>query len=152
MLNPAAAHRRHGTRLAVDVSEQLIHDRLRSRSDQQRMTLARRLGSHNRRLVQAVALMERHLETPLSLAEIASRCGVTPRQMQRLFEQHLASTPHRWYLGLRLERAHRLLTETDLGVLSVGLACGFNSAPSFSRAFREHYGRPPREVRRQPLP
>jgi len=140
--------RRHGTRLAVDVSEQLIHDRLRSRSDQQRMTLARRLGTHNRRLVQAVALMERHLETPLPLAEIARRCGITSRQLQRLFAQHLASTPQGWYLGLRLERAHQLLTETDLEVLAVGLACGFASASSFSRAFGERYGKPPRAVRR----
>ncbi|SDN91476.1 transcriptional regulator, AraC family with amidase-like domain [Halomonas shengliensis] len=141
--------RRHGTRLAVDVSEQLIHERLRSRSDQQRMTLARRLGTHNRRLVQAVALMERHLETPLPLAEIAARCGVSPRQLQRLFERHLATTPRRWYLGLRLERAHHLLTETDMEVLAIGLACGFASGTSFSRAFRERYGHPPREARRQ---
>ncbi len=142
--------RRHGTRLALDVSEQLIHDRLRSRSDQQRMALARRLGTHNRRLVQAVALMERHLEAPLALGEIARRCGITSRQLQRLFAQHLASTPQGWYLGLRLERAHQLLVETDLDVLAVGLACGFSSASSFSRAFREHYGQSPREVRQLP--
>ncbi|NAW34365.1 helix-turn-helix domain-containing protein [Halomonas alimentaria] len=141
--------RRHGTRLAVDVSEQLIHERLRSRSDQQRMTLARRLGTHNRRLVQAVALMERHLEAPLPLAEIAARCGVSPRQLQRLFEQHLSTTPRRWYLGLRLERAYHLLTETDMEVLAIGLACGFASGTSFSRAFRERYGYPPGEARRR---
>lgn len=140
--------RRHGTRLAVDVSEQLIHDRLRNRSDQQRMTLARRLGTHNRRLVQAVALMERHLEAPLPLAEIARRCGITPRQLQRLFAEHLASTPKGWYLGLRLGRAYHLLAETDLDVLAVSLACGFASASSFSRAFKERYGQPPREIRR----
>jgi len=141
--------RRHGTRLAVDVSEQLIHDRLRNRSDQQRMTLARRLGTHNRRLVQAVALMERHLEAPLSLAEIARRCGITPRQLQRLFADTLSSTPQGWYLGLRLGRAYYLLTETDLDVLAVSLACGFASASSFSRAFKERYGQPPREIRRR---
>ncbi len=139
--------RRHGARLAIDVSEQLIHERLRRRGDQQRMTLARRLGTHNRRLVEAVALMERHLEEPLSLAEVASRSGVSPRQLQRLFEQELGSSPRRWYLRLRLERAHHLLEETDMDVLAIGLACGFTSGASFSRAFRSHYGQSPRKVR-----
>lgn len=139
--------RRHGARLAIDVSEQLIHERLRSRSDQQRMTLARRLGTHNRRLVEAVALMERHLETPLTLAEVAQRSGVSPRQLQRLFEQNLGCSPRDWYLKRRLERARQLLGETDMKILSVGLACGFASSSSFSRAFRAHYGKSPREAR-----
>ncbi len=139
--------RRHGARLAIDVSEQLIHERIRTRGDQQRMTLARRLGTHNRRLVKAVALMEQHLEAPLPLAEVASRSGVSLRQLQRLFEQHLGTSPRRWYLQQRLARAWRLLTETDLNVLSVGLACGFSSSSSFARAFRAEYGQSPRQVR-----
>lgn len=147
----AVIARRHGTRLAIDVSEQLIHERLRSRGDQQRMTLARRLGTHNRRLVEAVALMERHLEAPLTVVDIAQRCGISLRQLQRLFERHLATTPRSWYLGLRLERAHYLLTETDMDVLAIGLACGFSSASSFSRAFSERHGQAPREARRQAL-
>jgi AraC family carnitine catabolism transcriptional activator len=139
--------RRHGEQLAIDVSEQLIHERLRSRDDQQRMTLARRLGTHNRRLVEAVALMESHLEVPLTLAEVASRSGVSPRHLQRLFEQELGSSPRQWYLHLRLAQARRLLTETDLSILSVGLACGFASSSSFSRAIRAHFGRSPRQLR-----
>ncbi|MDT8878042.1 GlxA family transcriptional regulator [Halomonas saccharevitans] len=141
--------RRHGSRLAIDVSEQLIHQRIRTRRDQQRMSLARRLGVHHRRLVEAVALMERYQEAPLSLAEVASRSGVSPRQLQRLFEQHLDSSPRAWYLKLRLERARQLLVETDMDVLSVGLACGFTSGSSFARAFKAHFGTTPRQVRRQ---
>lgn len=139
--------RRHGQRLAIDVSEQLVHERMRTRHDQQRMTLARRLDTHNARLVEAVDLMERHLETPLSLAEVARRSGVSLRQLQRIFEQELRSSPRDWYLGLRLERARHLLTETDLDVLVVGLACGFASSSSFSRAFRQRYGSSPRQAR-----
>ena len=139
--------RRHGQALAIDVSEQLIHERMRTRRDQQRMTLARRLGTHRRHLVDAVALMERHLETPLTLTMVAKRSGVSSRQLQRLFEQELGATPRHWYLRLRLERARQLLAETDLDVLSVGLACGFTSASSFSRAFRHHFAKTPRQVR-----
>ncbi|WP_447553326.1 GlxA family transcriptional regulator [Vreelandella sp. EE22] len=141
--------RRHGSELAVAVSEQLIHERLRSRHDQQRMSLARRLGTHNRRLVEAVALMERHLEEPLALTDVARRSGVSPRQLQRLFEQELGASPRQWYQALRLQRANRLLTETDMGVLAIGVACGFGSSSSFARAFRAQFGYSPIQARRQ---
>lgn len=141
---------RHGARLAVDVSEQLIHERLRNRHDQQRMTLARRLGTHNRRLIEAIAMMERHLEDPLTLKEIAGRVGVSSRHLQRLFEDQLHRTPRQWYLSLRLSRAQRLLTETDMAVLDVAVACGFSASSSFARAFRSQFGVSPMEVRRQP--
>ncbi|SHM19563.1 GlxA family transcriptional regulator [Vreelandella subglaciescola] len=139
--------RRHGQRLAIDVSEQLVHERMRTRHDQQRMTLARRLDTHNARLVEAVDLMERHLEAPLALTDIARRSGVSLRQLQRIFAHELGRSPRDWYLDLRLQQAHYLLTETDLDVLVVGLACGFASSPSFSRAFRQRYGCSPRQVR-----
>ncbi|MGP9633483.1 GlxA family transcriptional regulator [Halomonas sp. AOP43-A1-21] len=144
----AVIARRHGSKLAVDVSEQLIHERLRSRSDQQRMSLARRLGTHHRPLIEAVALMERHLEAPLSLADIAKRSGVSSRQLQRLFEQQLSASPRQWYQQLRLMRAQRLLAETDMGVLAIGIACGFTSSSSFARAYRAYFGHSPAEARR----
>lgn len=139
--------RRHGQRLAIDVSEQLVHERMRTRHDQQRMTLARRLDTHNARLVEAVDLMERHLEAPLALTDIARRSGVSLRQLQRIFAHELGRSPRDWYLRLRLQQAHYLLTETDLDVLVVSLACGFASSPGFSRAFRQRYGCSPRQVR-----
>lgn len=139
--------RRHGAKLAIDVSEQLIHDRIRTRSDQQRMALVKRLGTHNRRVVESVALMEQNLEEPLTLEEVASRVEVSVRQLQRLFEQELNATPRQWYLQLRTKRARRLLAETDLTVLAVGVACGFSSSSSFARTFRAHYGCSPRQVR-----
>ena len=78
--------------------------------------------------------MEQNLDTPLSLEELARRCRVSLRQLQRLFEQELSTSPRAWYLRLRLERARHLLKETDLDILSVGLSSGFTSSSSFSRA------------------
>ncbi|WP_353960459.1 helix-turn-helix domain-containing protein [Halomonas ramblicola] len=53
------------------------------------------------------------------------------------------------YEGPLPETVGFLLTETDMDVLAIGLACGFTSGSSFSRAFREHYGYSPRGGRRQ---
>ncbi|MHA3026656.1 GlxA family transcriptional regulator [Chromohalobacter israelensis] len=142
--------RRHGEALAAAVSEQLIHARMRSRHDQQRQDLTQRLGTHKHSVIEAVALMERHLEAPLPLARLAARIGISLRQLQRLFEQELGERPRDHYLRLRLQRARQLLRETDRDILSIGLACGFTSASSFSRAYKQHFGASPRHARRGP--
>ena len=69
------------------------------------------------------------------------------RQLERLFRQHLDALPSRWYLGLRLQRARRLLRHTHQSVLQIGLACGFASGPHFSNAYRAHFGHTPRDER-----
>ena len=47
-----------------------------------------------------------------------------------------------------LRRARHLLEQTDMSVLQVAMACGFVSAPYFSRAYRGLFQRSPREDRR----
>lgn len=130
----------HGADLAMAVSEQLIHQRIRRHSDHQRMTLSARLGVHNPTLIDAVDLMSQRIERPASVVEIARRCGVSQRQLERLFAEHLGATPRGHYLGLRLEHARYLLQQTDMAVLDVALACGFGSGASLSRAYRQRYG------------
>ncbi|RKR04232.1 AraC family transcriptional regulator with amidase-like domain [Kushneria sinocarnis] len=140
------AHR-HGDGLAHAVAEQLIHARMRSRDDHQRQSLAHRLNVHHRPLLKAIALMETHLEAPLSPGELAAQVGLSARQLQRLFARQLETTPAQWYLELRLARARSLLQETDMTVIAVALGCGFSSSSSFSRAYRRHFGHPPRQER-----
>ena len=72
---------------------------------------------------------------------------MTRRQLERLFRKYLARTPTRYYLELRLHKARRLLRQTALSVLDVALACGFVSASHFSKCYREHFHKTPREER-----
>lgn len=139
--------RRHGQDLAIAVSEQFIHDRIRGRSDHQRMTLCARLGIHNAKLLRVVEAMERHIEEPLGAEALANLGGVSLRQLERLFATHLHDTPVGYYLKLRLDRGRQFLQQTGMSVLAVALACGFGSAERFSRAYRARFGRPPREDR-----
>jgi transcriptional regulator GlxA family with amidase domain len=139
---------RYGQDLAVGVSEQLLHDRIRNPGDHQRMALGARLGVRHPKLLAIVEAMERAVEDPLDLDQLAALGGVSRRQLERLFRGHLGDTPSGYYLKLRLRRARHLLEQTEMSVLQVGTACGFASAPYFSRAYRGLFGRPPREDRR----
>lgn len=139
---------RHGEALAVRISEQLLYNRIRNPGDHQRMALGLRLGVCHPKLLSVVEAMERSVEEPLGLDQLATLGGISRRQLERLFRGYLDDTPTGYYLKLRLRRARHLLEQTDMSVLQVAMACGFVSAPYFSRAYRNLFGRSPREDRR----
>lgn len=137
----------HGHELAVSVSEQFIHDRIRDPHDHQRMTLRGRLGISHPKLLMAIGLMERSLEEPLTLSQLAAQVGVSKRQLERLFRQYLKCTPARYYIELRLKRARMLLDQTSMTITDVGIACGFVSTSHFSRSYKDFFGKSPRMER-----
>jgi len=139
--------KRHGHALAATVSEQFLHGPVRSPTEHQRTELVARFGVHDKKLVQAIQTMQSQLEEVLPLEDLASRMGVTRRQMERLFATHLQASPAAFYLALRLDRARQLLAQSDLGIMEVALACGFGSASHFARAYRSQFGRRPKDER-----
>lgn len=144
----------YGRDLAIAVAEQFMHERIRSDADRQRMPLRLRLGVSHPKMIEVIGLMEENLEEPLSCAELARRCGISARQMERLFRKFLARTPRRHYLRLRLEQAHGLLTQSSLPVIEVALACGFVSPSHFAKCYRDYFKQVPRSTRMpvQPRP
>lgn len=142
----------HGEALARRVGEQFIHDQIRAAEEHQRMPADQRLGVRSGRLAEVVELMEANLEEPLGLDRLAQAAGLSKRQLSRLFRTHLREPPLRHYLNLRLERARQLLQQTRMPVFEVGLACGFTSAPYFSRAYHARFGHPPLQERRHDRP
>jgi len=139
--------RQHGQKLANDISEQFIHDRIREPFDHQRMELRTRLGVSHPKLISVISEMEANLEEPLNQAELALGAALSTRQLERLFRKYLGVTPTRYYLNLRLQRARQLLLQTTMSILSVALACGFVSASHFSKCYRECFGKTPRAER-----
>jgi AraC family carnitine catabolism transcriptional activator len=135
----------HG--LAVDISEQFIHERIRAPEDAQRMAPGQRLGVTDPKLEAVITAMEENLEEPLPAADLATIAGVSERQLERLFRRSLGCAPTRYYLDLRLRRARILLGQTRMPVMEVALACGFASPAHFSRSYRTHFGHAPREDR-----
>ena len=138
----------HGPELAIQVSEQFVLGRIRPRQDHQRMQIASRYGISNKKLVQVIGEMERNTEQPLNTLVLAESVQVTRRQLERLFKLYLHDTPSGFYLRLRLDKARQLLRQTDLSVLEVGIACGFESASYFTRCYRGRFQRCPREDRK----
>ena len=77
---------------------------------------------------------------------------MSQRQLQRLFREHLGMTPTHYYLTLRLRRARELLLQTDMSIMHITMACGFQSACHFSKSYRDAFGTAPTRERRKQAP
>ena len=83
-----------------------------------------------------------------SVEQLATRLGIGPRHLHRLFVQHLGASPIAVAQTRRLHFAKRLIDDTRLAMTDIALASGFGSLRRFNDAFRETYGRAPRDLRR----
>jgi len=145
----AWAARLHGERVAQELALRLGLERARGAGERQRVPITERMGGGSAKLSEALALMEANLGEPLPTEEVARLVGLSRRQLERLFKQHLDSLPSRYYLELRLKRAQRLLQQSSQSILQIGLSSGFASGPHFSNAYKSHFGRTPRDERSQ---
>jgi transcriptional regulator GlxA family with amidase domain len=139
---------RMGPDFARRVSDWYLHTQLGDPAAPQRASLAERYGVHHPGLLAVLERMEETIETPLDRAAMARIAGVTPRHLDRLFAGHLGVGFLDQYRRIRLQHAHRLLTQSPLLVSEIAVATGFSSAGHFSRLFRDAYGCSPRDLRR----
>ncbi len=139
---------RFGHELASKVADQCMHDRIRDGHDNQRLPINARLGISNPKLVQAIEYMEKHTEEIIDREDISSRVGLSRRQLERLFRRYLQTSPARYYLKVRLERARNLLNQTTMPITEIAFASGFSSASHFSKCYRDLFGVTPRLERR----
>ncbi|GAA6182125.1 GlxA family transcriptional regulator [Shimia sp. NS0008-38b] len=133
-------YERHGAQLARAVLNMCLHTVQRSENDRQQSSTAAVIGNRSDKLVRIISYFEDHLEETVNLDTLTKNLGVSRRQMERLFKTHLNVTPKKYLQELRLQKARILLAETDMAVVDVATACGYESAGNFSKRFREAYG------------
>ncbi len=82
------------------------------------------------------------------MPDLAARLGVTERHLRRVFAQAHGVSPIDYLTTQRLLQAKQLLTDTELPVTEVALACGFESLRRFNAVFAEQVRLKPTELRR----
>jgi AraC family transcriptional regulator of adaptative response/methylated-DNA-[protein]-cysteine methyltransferase len=97
----------------------------------------------------ALALIEAGALDGDSVDALAERLGIGPRHLSRLFAEHLDASPLQVALSLRIQRAKRLLDDTNLPIALIAERAGFSSPRRMSAAFAQLYGRPPTALRKR---
>jgi AraC family transcriptional regulator len=100
-----------------------------------------------RQLKHIIDFILAHLNQDLSLETLAQQVGFSSYHFARLFRQATGESPHQFVLRQRIERAKRLLRETDMPLTHVALESGFASQSHLTQAFKRHLNLTPRTYR-----
>lgn len=130
----------HGEELAIDVADQMVYNAVRNATAKQRVSLQSRNGMRNAHLAKAIHIMQDSIDAPASPSYIANQLGISTRQLERLFGKYLNTSPKKYFMEMRLERAQKLLLQTEASVTEVAMACGFENPGHFSRVYRSNFG------------
>lgn len=102
------------------------------------------LGHHVR---QAVVMIQEHFAQNLSLETAAAEIYVSPSYLSRIFQKEMHCTFGEYLTLRRMEEAKRLLRDTDLTVLQIGEAVGYNNDKYFMNLFKKRAGMTPGRYR-----
>ena len=86
----------------------------------------------------------------MSLQSMAQKAMVSSSHLDHIFRQATGISPRRFMGALRLTSAKRMLLSTELKVIDICLATGYNSLGTFTRRFTKLVGVPPLHLRRLP--
>ena len=95
----------------------------------------------------ALALLHQRPAQPWTIATLAAEVGVSRSVLAERFQHFLADTPIGYLTRWRLHLAAQLLTSTSKSVAEVAGDIGYESEPSFNRAFKREFNLPPARFR-----
>ena len=107
-----------------------------------------RVGMVDRRLRRAIEFMHDNCQHDLQLADIARAAYLSTFHFAHLFKSLTGTTPRAYLASIRIERARRLLAETDLAINEVAAQVGYESQSHFTNVFKEATGMTPRAFRK----
>ena len=100
-----------------------------------------------RRVINALDLIEARYAEPLSVGAIAGAVHMSPYHFLRVFRAVAGVTPHQYLVRTRLRHAAIALATTDQPIATVAFAHGFGDLSTFVTTFGRVFGAAPRAYR-----
>jgi len=108
-------------------------------------------GMAPHKLRKAISLIDHHLsdeeEGRVALRVVATAVRMSYFHFSRAFKQSMGMTATNYIAERRIERAKRMLEETELPISEIALRSGFSSQSHFTTAFRRLAGATPKAFR-----
>lgn len=95
------------------------------------------------RVRRAMLVLEENIAHPLEVEEVASRLGVSARQLQRVFKEEIGVTLQAYSRALRLHYGLWQIHAAGRTISEAAAGCGFTDSAHFSRVCLQTYGRRP---------
>lgn len=87
-----------------------------------------------------IRYVEENFDGSFSLDDLASRCSLNTSYFSRSFKEHRGIPLFEFINRIRIDRACRLLRDSDRTVLDIALTVGYNNVSFFNRYFRRLMG------------
>jgi AraC-like DNA-binding protein len=85
----------------------------------------------------------------ITLDDIAATGFVCRSRCCKLFNEYIRQTPNAYLTRYRIQKSREMLRETNMSVIEISMACGFQSQSYFTYIFQKEIGQTPRDYRNQ---
>jgi AraC family transcriptional regulator len=102
---------------------------------------------YRQRVLEVLVYIQKHLDRPLALDELARVAHFSPFHFHRIFRGMVGESVKEYIRRLRLERAAHRLRYWEQSVTVIAIDAGYEAHESFTRAFRGMFGKSPLEYR-----
>ncbi|MEH3112335.1 AraC family transcriptional regulator [Pedobacter terrae] len=103
---------------------------------------------YQRRINEVIDHLNQNLDRSVSLEELASVACFSPFHFHRIFTALMGETVHAFTSRMRIEKAARLLKFSKESITAIATACGFSSAATLSRQFKQYFATSPGRYRK----
>ncbi len=100
-------------------------------------------------LYPALDYLNRHIDENTGIARLGRMCAMSETNFRKRFKAYTGLAPAQYRLRARLEKAERLLADSDATIESIALDLGFYDTAYFCKVFRRQTGRTPVRYRRE---
>jgi transcriptional regulator GlxA family with amidase domain len=137
----------HGAALALEVARMMVVFLKRPGNQAQFSVSLAAQRTECKPLNELQVWMAEHLKADLSVAALAQRVAMSPRNFQRVFTAEAGKPPALYVEELRMEAARRYLERTTQSLAEIADSCGFGSADIMGRVFIRRLHATPGEYR-----
>lgn len=109
----------------------------------------RRIHQKYEAVREGIAYMKEYYQEPIRLEDVARAMALSPSRARHLFVEMVGERFKTYLLNLRVQAAQRLLVQTGIPVEAIAEKCGFQSASSFYRDFKQMVGETPLSYRQR---
>lgn len=95
----------------------------------------------------AKIIMDERVSGEIDLYDLASELNLSYSWFRKTFKEYTGHSPARYFQLLKLQRAQRLLSDTELSIKEIAYSLGYKSTEHFFSIFKKHTGCTPTAYR-----
>ena len=93
------------------------------------------------------SIIKNNIYSNLSIKDFAVLCNMSLSSFKRKFTKVYSESPNKYIKRMKLEKASKLLLNTDLLISEIAYDCSFDTISSFNRSFKLHFNISPTKFR-----